>query len=74
MYADFLEHSDKEYLKSQSSDCMNAIYHDGLMHITDSSFQLFHAIEMVIRQEMKATTAIIDDSFRQCIKTCHSIL
>ena len=35
------------------------------MHITDSCFQLFLAIETVTHQEMKATAAVMDDLFRQ---------
>lgn len=59
----FLEDSDK-YLESQSSDWINAIDCGGLVHITDSCFQLFLAIETITRQEMKATAAVMDDSFR----------
>ena len=56
---------DKEYLESQSSDWINAIDRGDLVHITDSCFQLFLAIEMVTRQEMKATAAVMDNSFCQ---------
>lgn len=38
------------------------------MHITDSCFQLFLAIETVTRQTMKPTAAIMDDSFHKHIE------
>ena len=62
---DFLEDTDKEYLHSHSTDWVNAIDRSGLVHIIDSCFQLFLAIEMVTRQEIKATAAVMDDLFRQ---------
>ena len=62
---DFLEDTDKEYLHSHSTDWINAIDRGGLVHITDSCFQLFLAIETVTRQGMKATAAVMDYSFRQ---------
>ena len=58
---DFLEDTDKEYLHSHSTDWINAIDRGGLVHITDSCFQLFLAIETVTRQEMKAMAAVMDD-------------
>ena len=64
MDVSFLEDSDKVYLQSQSTDWINAIDRGGLIHITDSCFQLFLAVETVTRQEMKVTT-FMDDTFRQ---------
>ena len=61
----FLEYTDKEYLHYHSTDWINAIDRGGLVHITDSFFQLFLAIDTVTRQEMKATAAVMDDLFRQ---------
>ena len=61
-------HSDKENFESHSSDYINAIDHGGLVHITDSCFQLFLAIKTVIHQEMKSTVAIMDDSFSKHIE------
>lgn len=60
---EFLVDSDKEYLESQSSEWINAIDRGGLLHITDSCFQLFLAIETVTSQEMKPTAAVMDDPF-----------
>jgi len=64
MDVSFLEDSDKVYLQSQSTDWINAIDRGGLIHITDSCFQLFLAVETFTRQEMKDTT-FMDDTFRQ---------
>ena len=61
----FLEDSDKEYLHFHSTDWINAIDRGGLMHITDSCFQLFLAVESVTRQEMKSMAAVMDDSLCQ---------
>ena len=74
MDVSFLEDSDKVYLQSHSTDWINAIDRGGLIHITDSCFQLFLAIETVTRLEMKATT-VMDDTFRQHLEnmiTCDS--
>ena len=74
MDVSFLEDSDKVYLQSHSIDWINAIDRGGLIHITDSCFQLFLAIETVTRLEMKATT-VMDDTFRQHLEnmiTCDS--
>ena len=60
----FFEDFHKEYLQSHSTDRINAIDHGGFVHITDSCFQLFLTIETVTHQEMKPTTAVMDDSFR----------
>ena len=52
----------------QSSDWIYAIDRGGLVHITDSCFQLFLAIETVTRQKMKATNAVMDDTFVKRLK------
>ena len=60
---EFLIDPKKDYLHVQSSDWINTIGRGGLVHITDSCYQLFLAIETVTRQKMKATNAVMDDTF-----------
>ena len=61
---EFLVNSrNKACLEAQSSDWINAVDRGGLVHITDPCFQLFLAIETVTRQKMKATSAVMNDTF-----------
>jgi len=53
---EFLIDSRKEYVHVQSSDWINAIDRGGLVHITDSCFQLFLGIETVTCQNLKKAT------------------
>jgi len=65
---EFLVDLDKEFQDTESSEWTNAIDRGGLVHITDSCYQLFLSIETVTRQKMKATNAVMDDSFLQHLK------
>lgn len=65
----------KTSLEAQSSDWINAVDRGGLVHITDSCFQLFLAIETVTRQKMKATNTVMNDTFLKFLNdmiTCDS--
>jgi len=61
----FLIDSGEEFQEAESSDWINAIDRGGLVHITDSCYQLFLSIETVTRLKMKATNAVMNDSFLQ---------
>ena len=45
----FLIDSGEEFQEAESSDWTNAIDRGGLVHITDSTYQLFLSIETVTR-------------------------
>ena len=65
----------KTSLEAQSSDWINAVDRGGLVHITDSCFQLFFAVETVTRQKMKATNTVMNDTFLKYLNnmiTCDS--
>ena len=58
-----MDSKNKACLETHSSDWVNAIDQGGLVHVTDQCFQLFLAIETVTRQKMKATNAVMNDTF-----------